>query len=449
MMAVTRKIRDHAAVLAALIFAALALAFDAGSLRADPPPACPQTPQVLTVDAAIRYALENNPELRSIRQQHGIAAANIVIARTYPFNPIWETEVRGVDGPISAGITNRVSNIDKVTMDVEVRGQRFIRREAAAAGLTRTDWEIATQELALCVRVVRAYETVVYWHKKTQLIEQTLDLNVKAMDKVQEMLKNSRGSFKTADFVILSTEVGDNRTQLYAALQFRVQAWNELRRTLGAVQENFSLSGDLLAPPVPDPYATLEQEAFERRPDLHARHAAVSEADARLRLEKANRYGNPIIGPSYEYDDTRANYLGGTLLLPLPAFNTHRGEIQQREAEHARALLDVRQTEVQIRQDVWNALKRLEQARAGLDVYRTQVQPVMAQAMKEMTNLFERGEPGVDALRLLDIQRKQLKATEGELDALWELRQAQADLAAAVADPAVGTISSPGPKTLP
>src|SRR5260221_7545024 len=39
----------------------------------------------LTLDAAIRWSLEHNPEIMALRQQHGIAAAGIVIAYTYPF----------------------------------------------------------------------------------------------------------------------------------------------------------------------------------------------------------------------------------------------------------------------------------------------------------------------------------------------------------------------------
>jgi hypothetical protein len=38
--------------------------------------------------------LQNNPELAALRQQHGIAAAGVVIARTYPFNPLWEGKIR-------------------------------------------------------------------------------------------------------------------------------------------------------------------------------------------------------------------------------------------------------------------------------------------------------------------------------------------------------------------
>jgi outer membrane protein, heavy metal efflux system len=395
----------------------------------------------LTVDGAIRWALANNPELMALRQQHGIAVAGIVIANTYPFNPVLESKVREANGPGSAGVTNQVSNEHKVFMDVEFRGQRFMRRDAANATLSRTDWDIAGQELALSIRVVRAFETVVYRHKKKQLIEQTLELNIKAAQHGEELWK--LGQLKSPDLNALRTEAADYRTQLAAARYQLVLAWNELRRTLGVVSDKFALDGDLLDPSIPQPFAELEKAALEQRPELHARQAAVSEADAKLRLEIANRYGNPNFGPAYEYDPTRINLIGAQLTLPLPVFNTHRGDIQQREAERNKASYDLTQMEVQIRQEVFAALKRLEQARASVDIYRTDVLPIMDAAMKDMRNLFERGDPGVDALRVLDVQRKQLKAREGELDALWELRQAQADLAAAVGNPALSAFSLP------
>jgi hypothetical protein len=43
----------------------------------------------------------------------------------------------------------------------------------------------------------------------------------------------------------------------------------------------------------------------------------------------------------------------------------------------------------------------------------------------------------VDVLRVIDVHRKLLRARDGYLDTLWELRQAQADLAAALGDPAL------------
>ena len=51
---------------------------DIGCVQADSSRATDQAlPAVLPLDAAVRWALENNPELAALRQQHGIAAAAV------------------------------------------------------------------------------------------------------------------------------------------------------------------------------------------------------------------------------------------------------------------------------------------------------------------------------------------------------------------------------------
>ena len=56
-----------------------------------------------------------------------------------------------------------------------------------------------------------------------------------------------------------------------------------------------------------------------------------------------------------------------------------------------------------------------------------------------------RSDSGVDLLRVIDLQRKKLHARDIELDALLEVRQALADLAAAVGDPSVAVTATPAP----
>jgi cobalt-zinc-cadmium efflux system outer membrane protein len=379
--------------------------------------------------------LEHNPELMALRQQHGIAAAGVVIANTYPFNPIWEAKVRAAFGPESAGVTNAVSNEHKVLLDVEVRGQRRYRQQAAGAALARADWDVAAQELAFAVRTARAFDGVVYRYHKLGVIQETIDLNQKAAGQVAEMVK--QGKLKPADLIIIRAEVEDARSQLSTGRLALATAWYDLRRALGLVNEKFDLQGGLELPPPPEQAETLTQAALETRPELRSRRAALDEAESRLRLEIANRYGNPNVGPAYEYDPTRVNLVGVQFTLPLPVFNTHQGEILQRRAERDRAGLEMQQTEVAIRQDLHVALIRLERAREGVRVFQKEVRPSLETALKDIRRLLELDPANVDVLRFIDVQRKLLKARDGELDALWELRQAQADLAAAVGDPAL------------
>ena len=392
-------------------------------------------PASLSLDAAVLWAFQNNPELIAIRQQHGVAAAGIVIADTYPFNPIMENKVRGANGPESAGITNRVAVESKILVDVEVRGQGRYRRQGAGAALSRADAEIATLEAGVSVRVIRAFDAFVYRRAKLRLAERTLEVTTEAAEQVRKLVDGAR--LRPADLILARTEIDDVRAQLSPARAAAAMAEQDLRRALGVLGSTFEVQGDLEPPLLDREASDLLEEAQRRRQDLRSREAAVEEADARLKLEKANRFGNPNVGPAYEYDPTRVNLIGAQFTLPLPLFNTHKGEIMQREAELARAMLDLRQAHVQIAQDVQAALARWEAAHAWAATYRDQVLPSLRTSVQGIEKLFEQGDPGVDVLRVIDTRRKELRARDGYLDALWEVRQARADLAAAVGDPAL------------
>jgi cobalt-zinc-cadmium efflux system outer membrane protein len=405
--------------------------------RAGPPEACPDTlPAKLSLNDAVVWALQHNPELAAVRQQHGIAAAGIVIANTYPFNPIWEGKIRPADGPLSAGITNRVSNEHKFLIDVEIRGQRKFRRQSAYAALSRTDWEIAFQETSLAVRVLRAFNALLYRREKLQVLEQMVQVNQGAADEIEKQVKLAH--LRPADLTLIRAEVADARAQMELGRTALVPAKIELRRAMGLIDEEFQPLGILEAPLGTWDAGLLTETALTRRADLHGRQAAVAEAEAKVNLAIADRFGNPNLGPAYEYDPTRINLIGAQITLPLPVFNTHRGEIMQRQAERTRAFLEVQQTEVLIRQEVHGGLERLNQARALLRTYQETLVPMLEKSRTELNQLLRVGGQGVTALTLIDINRKLLKAREAELDARWELKQAQLDLAAAVGEPALG-----------
>jgi len=400
--------------------------------------------QVLTRDAAVWRALQDNPELAALRQQHGIAAAAVVIAETYPFNPSWTNKMFAVDGPESSGITNRVAMEQKVSIDIELRGQGKKRRQAASAGLSRVDFEIAFSELGLAVRTARAFDSVLYRREKLNLAEETVNLTKEAADKAEKLVPQAPSP---ADAILARTEEYDARAQTGQARGAYAAALAQLDAALGVTTERLEFRGSLEAPAQTFDVDVLTSRALEARPDVHAKQAAVGEAEARLRLEIANRYGNPNLGPDYEYNETRDNFIGFQLVLPLPVLNTHRGEILQRQAERDRAILVLRQNETQVRQEVQAAVRRLEEAQNWVETYRTKVLPNLRSSVESMENLFEKNLPGADALRVITVRRKLLTARSGYLDALWEASQARADLAAAVGGPApAGSAEKPPPK---
>jgi cobalt-zinc-cadmium efflux system outer membrane protein len=365
----------------------------------------------------------------AVRQQHGIAEAGVVIARTYPFNPSWTNKLFATAGPESAGVSNSLAMEQRVSIDWEMCGQGKHRRQAAYAALSRADWDIAFQEQTLALRVVRAFNSLLYVRARLQLGEETVRLNQQVVNDVRTLLE--RGNLRAEDEIVARSEVASSEAALNGLRSTMVRAEQDLRLALGVVNDPYTIQGILQIPqPMGEADAFLGT-AMERRPDLRAREAAVAEAESRLRLARADRFGNPNIGPDYEYNETRVSFIGAQVVLPLPVFNTHRGEIMQRQAECQRAIFDLQNTETTIRQEVIGALNRLRQARAWVDSY-SQLLPQQQKLLTDMNAVFREGR--VDVLKVIDLRRKLLQARGAYLDALYEANQAATDLAAAVGD---------------
>src|ERR1700722_2963108 len=92
-MAMYPKFRKSPFRMVVLLGGFVAILTAAWTAAADLPAPTPAPPP-LALDAAIRLALQQNPEIAAMRQQHGIAAAGVVVARAYPFKPVFESRVR-------------------------------------------------------------------------------------------------------------------------------------------------------------------------------------------------------------------------------------------------------------------------------------------------------------------------------------------------------------------
>jgi cobalt-zinc-cadmium efflux system outer membrane protein len=400
----------------------------------------------LSLEATVRYALENNPQLAALRQQHGIAAASVVIAKTYPFNPIYQSNVLYAKGNEPGAVTNSVPQTHQVTLEVQLFHQQRYRQEAAFAALTRTDWEIATQELAFSVNAIRAFDALLYRRGKLAVTEEFLRLNEKAAEQVKLLVE--RGTLKAGDLLLARAEVKDIQSQIGLNRTAMITARKDYYRALGIAEGSADPSGTLERAAPPGDGEHWLAAALELRPDRFARLSAIAEADADIRYQKADRFGNPQIGPVYEHNESRTDFIGAKIQVPIPVFNRKPGEIQQAQARLAQAHLYVRQTEVEIKQDVTLAAARVAEAQKWVENYRSDVLPTLRKTLEDMDQLFRQGQPGVDVLRVLDVRRKLLRAQDGYLDALLTYTSALADLAQAVGDPAQAMGSCP-PATPP
>jgi cobalt-zinc-cadmium efflux system outer membrane protein len=249
------------------------------------------------------------------------------------------------------------------------------------------------------------------------------------------------GRLRTADLIVARTEVSDTLDQVSAGRETLTAARQDLLRSLGAAGGGVETEGPFEPPAWTADPAALGEMALVRRADLRARQLAVTEAAANLRLAEANRYGNPTVGPAVAYDPSKISMVGAQVSVPVPVANTGRGQVFQGAAEHALAAAQLRQAEVDVRQDVAAGLARLAAAEQRAAQFRTRMLPDLQRAVDDIEKLFQAGEPGLDLLRVIDVRRKLLRARDGYLDAVWSVRQARADVAAAVGEPGLGLIA--------
>ena len=389
-----------------------------------------QPGHVLTLEKSVAWALQNNPELAVARQQRGIAQAGVVIAKTYPFNPVWGSAIMADNGPTSAGITNHVFQQHTITQEIELRKQGKMRREIATAALSRVEWEIAMQEQKMAVHTIRAFNGYLYQLEKLRVLDDTIRLQEDTSKKVKQFVdQNLR--LKAADFMLAQSDELEARAQRGSRQTQAVMAWHELRRVMSVQNEIVEVNGQL---PSGTPAGSADQWtqfAFKFRPDLQAAHMAFVEAEQRERLEIANRFGNPQIGVKTEYNETSVAFVGPTVQFAVPIFNSKRGEILQRQAEKTKVLLDKQRIETQINQDILAALDRLKEAKKWVSTL-DEILPALQKTTQDFDKLFAQGE--VDVIRLIEVRRRHLRSRDSYLDALWELSQARADLAAVVGD---------------
>src|SRR5205085_109998 len=137
-----------------------------------------------------------------------------------------------------------------ITLDVEIRGQRFFRQQAAFAALRRTDWEIASQEITFAVNAVRAFDSVLYREAKLRLAEEFLRLNQRGAEEVRQLVE--RGTLRAADRILAQAEVSDVQSQLGLNRNALVSARRDLYRALGVAGGDFVIQGtlDRAQPPV-------------------------------------------------------------------------------------------------------------------------------------------------------------------------------------------------------
>ncbi len=428
--------------------AALVLCAGCGSARplseAPPPPvaraADASVPRVeirredgITLEEAIRLAMEQNPRLLAVRGAVLLAEAQRLTASQWPFNPALTVEGDRAlpwseQGDNSLGLG--------VSQEFEVGGQRRRRSAVAAANVERVQASVADEERLLKAEVANAFYEVLALEGQRTLALENVEIAGKLLAAAAARFEAKQIAEVDLNLVRLQTDQARNesaRTDARARTA-RLRLAALMGEPAGA---ELVFKGTLGVAPLeiePDQAVRL---AIGHRPDVAARRHAVREAERGIELEESLVTPNPELGVFFGDEFTsigglseRDWLLGFEIRLRLPVFNRRKGEIAQARARMGIAAAELAELERQVEREVEVALEKLRIARDTVRLYEEQLNPLSRRNLGEFETAYRAGEVGT--LEVLRAQEDRNRVARGYQEALLEYSAARIEIESAL-----------------
>jgi outer membrane protein TolC len=443
-----------AAVLAAPSSRAIRLA----SATADPPEpidAMTKAKRGLSLEEAVDQALANNPDLLTQRAAEGVSRAKLGVARTYPFNPVLNYDVRPATRE-RTGETGSTLTMVAVTQEVELAHQRRYRRWAGSADLSNVSWTVRHAELVAMAQAERLFFTALYFRELRDSARSSAELSANMVEVLKRRL--DAGQSGTSDVAVGEIELMAQRRQAALADSAYASAVADLRRHLGQGDgegvEPLGSLGQWQWQPLSDrPGAERDSARFEAaalasaRPDVQAARAAADAAAAQYQLARANQIPNLTIGPVFERDEAGTTFYGVEGSLPIMVRDTGRALVDQRMAELSAAQIAAEQLQRKGELEIQDALDRYRRALRSTTILRQHAVEDLSKYVRQVEEQFKAGQ--TDMLRVYAARASLLAARRGELDALNELTQAAALVSEVTGLPPAALLSSSRPLPSP
>jgi cobalt-zinc-cadmium efflux system outer membrane protein len=310
----------------------------------------------LTIDDAVREALDHNLTLVAERYSISVARARIVSAGLRP-NPVLTVNAMLPDSTVfDYGISPREAVV-RTDVVIEGGGKRERRVEVAEQAASVAELQLVNTMRTTVLDVQSAFTDVV-------LAKENLTLARESLTAFNDLVRVNVERVRTGDLA----QVELSRSQL-AALQFQndvrqqeaklITAVNRLRTLLGRTGPGtLDVAGEQRREPAPIELDALRRSALDRRPDLQAarRDQARSAADARLQIAQGkidytisgeiHRQHQPV--PS----DLTGNLFGIYASVPIPIFNRNQGEIERARQEEKQTAARVTALEADVLNEV-------------------------------------------------------------------------------------------------
>ena len=344
----------------------------AGALLAGP--AIAQGPVRITLDDAIRLALQHNHNLLAARTTIDQSKDQEITANLRP-NPAlfgdWEYLPFFSPSNFTGQYLHDSTEADLGLSYLIERGKKRQHRLQAAKDQTaQTVSLVSDNERTLTFQVATLFVNV-------QLAESTLELAQKDLESYQKTvdlnnLRYQKGAISEDDQLKIELQLLQFQNDVAQAELARVQGLSDLRNQLGfeSVPANYEIAGELQYNPVQFNLEDLQLKALQQRPDLKAATQGVTAATSQWQLAKADGKQDVTVQANYSH----VNALNAATFyasIPLPIFNRNQGEIARTKSVISQSRELQKAANNQVLDDVRDAYEGLQTNDKILQIFRS------------------------------------------------------------------------------
>lgn len=363
----------------------------------------------ITIDKAVKIAIENNLQLKAERERLGIARARLAIVRPF-LNPELESETASSNREGDRGYSLKISQ------EFEVGGKRACRREVAKINIEKVRRDIENEERELAAGVRRVFYRGLLLQKQVELMDKLSGLN-------EELVKDTIDRFQAG--YISQLEVNLAKIQLQEVSKKRAEFSSELsvsllelKRLLGSPPESeLKINGSLDYYPVELKLDRLINYSLANRPDLKSLEFGLRGAEKEVSLWQAERWPDIKLFSSFDRAPDKEELTRVGVSIPLPIFDRKRGQIEEAKTQKRKADFELADIEQLIAKEVTAAYSEFNLSRERLKLYQEEIMDLIEEGLGLSRGAYQRGEVGF--LEILLTQEKFVQTKISYLEALY------------------------------
>jgi outer membrane protein TolC len=389
----------------------------------------------MTLTAIEAAALENNREIRVMRERVTLAEAGIAPALSID-DPSFMYRAWGTP-LLSPWNLNQTQHMFMFNQTLPAGGKRELRYEIANQSVDIAEAELEARRLDVAGRVRATFYELLRNQDELRLHDEQMALARQAVASAR--IKYTVGSVPQQDVLKAQIAVTKLADHLAMFLQDGDLARARLNTLMGRDPASpLEVEGEYGIPSALPGIAVLQQMAVDHRPELKAIETATRQLETKVRLTEKNYKPDVSVGAGYMIMPSgsmnRNGYMA-ELSFNLPWLNRakHDSEIHEVQSQVGVQRAELETQKAMVFEEIQEAVIRANTSARLVEIYRDTLRPQAQATLRAASVAYQTDQ--TDFLNLIDSQNTALDVEYSYYRALAEFDSRVADLERAVGTP--------------